>query len=1740
MAEDQKKLDLTIGVTVQGGDNAVQRIAKLTREISNLEKNSEKLAGFASSLSKAVDAGKGAESAAKGLKSQAAEARALAPAIKEIKASLKDMPKDVLGAVGLDKKTISAGAKNLEGFQRLTEKLTDARNQMAQGAGRAEGLAKDATATRAALVTEAKAVTRLKNKIAQDAVASDKATSSQRVRATMANAQAEISAVKSATGRAAKIAPATAVAQSVAAPIRRYAAAGGASSANQQVAEQSRTAPAATKALKDLAQAGQQVDGSQRRAAKGVSSLVNQLQKEMRAAPKAGAALHTMLRRLEAANNPRYASGFRGMGQALGSVSTQAGGAARGFTAAASAGDSFLGQVKQVAVLATSFSILQGVAGKLQEGFHHLTGGIIGFNQVLERTEVGFNRLFLNQEQQVQASQAFGDTGQEVEYLGLGYESAGAAAEGMVNTIREFANVTPFRFEELAQSTLRMRAFGFSLDEVLYKSESAESGFGGAVVAIGDAVSALGGGALEFQRITYALGQMKQAGRVYQNDMMQLANAGIGGYKYIADALRREITKDGSGQRDQVKKGQEKLYDDLRDNAIETVRRLTTSGRISGESAARAIILGLETDFGGGMKDFSKTFVGAWTTLADTSQSLVATAFTPFYEELVKRLYEVGQFFQTDAASNIAKGFQAIVKKITDQLFMFSHTAQTIFGKIINDISGAVKGVSGSMGSLGFVGGDVFRILRDGIGVVSGLLQNDLTRGIILATVALKAMTAFAKQNPMLVAIMLTVAALGVLKQAYDQNFGGFATAVDRVVLSLTPVISSIRDQLLPTLLDIGSAVGAVTLSAFIEAFKVLAVVLDVVYRGLDLLLQVLRPLSGVIGVVIGAFFVRFAFNTVIKGFLGIAGSVRKATEDMVKMTAAADRLSRIKSTGRMGGFMGTTSGKLGAAGGAAMTGGMIASMAGQEDLGGALFTGGLIVQLGNSLKEAFPDGVLTNIGKNLRTAGGSIVSVMGMVTTAMVNGASGLATILPKLWLALGPLGPMILTIAGVLGAIVVASELVKAGGAAPKEGSVEKRYLTGTYGQDDTSTTSYPLSSGAYGMDKLKQESRVPIIKKEIAAIAAAKKYEEARHKAIMAHVASERSEVIAASKEKAALAAQQAEAAAAQAKAMKLLINEQNKEAAAAERKAAAQAKYNHLLGIAQQKLQGSTALLEDLAKGAFKDLLEPDEARINPYTGMAEAALEVKDVLEIEQDMLFTNFKNAQGITKSFDEFADILNSIVPLQEKDRTEGKLNLIAVKERLKIEKERRKELELIVRAAENEYDLGLATLQQYDESIDPLQRAVQLRSAQRKYEDEINKTRMDGLDLLVQEAEDSDVYAEAQKAMDARLEDIAEGQEYILKEMEQRFELFNQRVSNIMSNPYIDSEERTKRLKENQDALVADLEANFGITEGLLQEQFDKINNQIALARNASDESFTGFMQALTNPVIPEMTWGQTLGITLGNVFGQIVSQMEGYYADIVRLIGLINGAVASGNTSTNTTTDPGGKQEDPKGGTPPPGGGKKDTTTTTTTPAPGQPPRDAVGAFTKDGVVTINGFEIPVSDGDTMSEAIIQAQALQRLKEKQAAAAAAAAAAAGKIGGVDKPGLGGSSTPQPAFKPGGVTTTLQKPTAPLPPKPPAVKPGSVVNRASGGMIGSGLTVVGERGPELILPQSSGLVLNNSISSRLMAMLSGAGAAGSGGNVTINVNNPVIRNDADIRKLATEISKVQASQFRTQGGRL
>jgi len=70
----------------------------------------------------------------------------------------------------------------------------------------------------------------------------------------------------------------------------------------------------------------------------------------------------------------------------------------------------------------------------------------------------------------------------------------------------------------------------------------------------------------------------------------------------------------------------------------------------------------------------------------------------------------------------------------------------------------------------------------------------------------------------------------------------------------------------------------------------------------------------------------------------------------------------------------------------------------------------------------------------------------------------------------------------------------------------------------------------------------------------------------------------------------------------------------------------------------------------------------------------------------------------------------------------------------------------------------------------------------------------------------------------------------------------------------------------------------------------------------------------------------------------------------------------------------------------------------------------------------------------------------------------------------------------------------------------------------KASGGSVSAGTTyLVGENGPELFSPGSSGNITPN---------------GKFGGSTTINVNNPVVRNDQDIRKLTDMISKKLQSQ--------
>jgi hypothetical protein len=91
----------------------------------------------------------------------------------------------------------------------------------------------------------------------------------------------------------------------------------------------------------------------------------------------------------------------------------------------------------------------------------------------------------------------------------------------------------------------------------------------------------------------------------------------------------------------------------------------------------------------------------------------------------------------------------------------------------------------------------------------------------------------------------------------------------------------------------------------------------------------------------------------------------------------------------------------------------------------------------------------------------------------------------------------------------------------------------------------------------------------------------------------------------------------------------------------------------------------------------------------------------------------------------------------------------------------------------------------------------------------------------------------------------------------------------------------------------------------------------------------------------------------------------------------------------------------------------------------------------------------------------------------------------------------------------------------------------------RAFGGSINQYTPyLVGERGPELMIPDSSGYMLPNT---GLQALQAPGDLRMAGGGATINasvtINNPVVSDAADIDKLAEKVSSAQVRTLRAAG---
>ena len=566
------------------------------------------------------------------------------------------------------------------------------------------------------------------------------------------------------------------------------------------------------------------------------------------------------------------------------------------------------------------FGFSQQIVGQISQGvgalLEHLQGGIIGFNAQLENSTVAFQTLFENEQTAMGAFR-------------VDVADATNKANTLVSSIQNFANITPFRFPELVESARRMRAFGFETSEVLPNLQS-----------IGDAVAALGGEDDKLNRITYALGQMKQSGRVYQNDMMQLANAGIAGYDLLARAVIKNLVKTGDASIEYLGQKIEAVQDKADKNKInltvngvvdntagaraltvaanrvakeglqksgvqlkatskaaaaaieainliasqgpvQAMRTLAKRGKILGQDAARAIISEMAAEFRGGMDKLSKTFKGALSTLQDTSQYMVALITKPIYDGIRDAMYQAGQFFQSRAARKMAADFAASFAETLPAIGATLKDVWTIISKFFQGFIELGKNI-GKFSEQLSGSKSILDLFRDGVSAIAAAMSNKMVRAAIVGAAAIKILTSAFVANPMLVAIGAIITGIGMLSNVYQENALGFRSLVNDYIGPMQAIVQQIQGNLIPLLAKIGAQLGQVFGGSLIAFFNLALPVLNAFLKILNLILEALNKIPGAANLM-GVALAAIAGKKILGGSLFGSAAKFDASGNMIK-----------------------------------------------------------------------------------------------------------------------------------------------------------------------------------------------------------------------------------------------------------------------------------------------------------------------------------------------------------------------------------------------------------------------------------------------------------------------------------------------------------------------------------------------------------------------------------------------------------------------------------------------------------------------------------------------------------------------------------------------------------------------------------------------------------------------------------------------------------------------------------------
>lgn len=206
-----------------------------------------------------------------------------------------------------------------------------------------------------------------------------------------------------------------------------------------------------------------------------------------------------------------------------------------------------------------------------------------------------------------QCTTAVWEFSQELEYAKIAYSNLfgdTALAEEFINVLKDFAATTPFSFQESEAAAKRLLAYGIQYKNVMYVMQGVL------------AASSMQGNPQVIESVSRALGQIYTKGRLMNEEMRQLAEAGIPAYEILQEKLGL------------------------------TQKQLQNLGRegIPASKAINALVDGMNERFGGVVSASSKTLKGIISNIKDNAVMLVSGAFEPLITTIKSGLNALGEF----------------------------------------------------------------------------------------------------------------------------------------------------------------------------------------------------------------------------------------------------------------------------------------------------------------------------------------------------------------------------------------------------------------------------------------------------------------------------------------------------------------------------------------------------------------------------------------------------------------------------------------------------------------------------------------------------------------------------------------------------------------------------------------------------------------------------------------------------------------------------------------------------------------------------------------------------------------------------------------------------------------------------------------------------------------------------------------------------------------------------------------